>query len=169
MQYAPLPFPPSHYPVRLYPHSFPSLRNSALSSPATSLHRPQSFSLNPLHSLLLPLSLSLKSRLPPFYQVSIPAPSTPSTPSPQVLNTSGSLVECEGSSGPRSLVTFYRGTATADGPYATTSLLAPHSVRRRACEPLCFWGAGGRGRAVVMVVVHGFSGAMGLGFWIIDQ
>lgn len=78
MQYAPLPFPPSHYPVRLYPHSFPSLRNSALSSPATSLHRPQSFSLNPLHSLLLPLSLSLKSRLPPFYQVSIPAPSTPS-------------------------------------------------------------------------------------------
>ncbi|KAG7177784.1 hypothetical protein Hamer_G024608, partial [Homarus americanus] len=44
-----------------------------------------------------------------------------------VMNTTGSLVDCEPPT-PRSLVTFYRGPDTTDGPYATTSLLAPHSL-----------------------------------------
>ncbi|XP_071517675.1 uncharacterized protein, partial [Panulirus ornatus] len=45
----------------------------------------------------------------------------------KVMNTAGSMVDCEPPA-PRNLVTFYRGPEGSDGPYATTSLLAPHSL-----------------------------------------
>ncbi|XP_064085211.1 roundabout homolog 2-like [Macrobrachium nipponense] len=45
----------------------------------------------------------------------------------KVMNTSESVVECDNAA-PRSLVTFYRGPTTTEGPYATTALLGPHSL-----------------------------------------
>ncbi|XP_068207624.1 LOW QUALITY PROTEIN: protein sax-3-like [Palaemon carinicauda] len=50
-----------------------------------------------------------------------------SLPDVKVMNTAGTLLECDGSA-PRNLVTFYRGASSNEGPYATTALLGPHSL-----------------------------------------